>query len=382
MHERPKRAADSGPRSAAGPQADAPAPPQQQQQQPVKIGCTRGLAGWLQRNNVSMAFSSYQSGRLYLVGVDRQERVSFHERFFARAMGLWADPQRILLATLFQLWRLENVLGPDQHTGEGADRHYVPRVAHTTGDLDIHDVGVLADGRIMFVNTLYSCLALLSPTHSFRVFWKPPFISKLAPEDRCHLNGLAMRAGEPAYVTAVCKSDIVNGWRDRRAEGGCVIDVNNNAIVSDRLSMPHIPRLYQDKLWVLNSGMGYLGTVDATSGEFVPHTFCPGFLRGLALHNGYALVGLSLPRDGSFTGLALDGELKKRDAEPWCGVQIVELSTGNIVEWIRLEGGVSELFDVQVIPGVRYPTCTGILSDEIQHFVTFEAAAKPQTGAP
>jgi uncharacterized protein (TIGR03032 family) len=334
------------------------------------------------RNNVSIAFSSYQSGRLYLVGVDKQERVSFHERFFARAMGLWADSQRILLATLFQLWRLENVLTPGQHTNEGADRHYVPRVSHTTGDIDIHDVAVMADGRIVFVNTSYSCLALLSPTHSFRVYWKPPFISKLAPEDRCHLNGLAMRDGAPAYVTAVCKSDVVNGWRDRRAEGGCIIDVATDAIVSEKLSMPHSPRLHQDKLWVLNSGTGYLGTVDPVSGEFSPHTFCPGFLRGLAFHNGYALVGLSLPRDGSFSGLALDGELKKRDADPWCGVQIIELSTGNIVEWIRLEGGVTELFDVQIIPGVRHATSTGILTDDIQHLVTFEAAAKSPSDAP
>jgi uncharacterized protein (TIGR03032 family) len=341
------------------------------QQQPVKISCSRGLATWLLRNNVPIAFSSYQSGRLYLVGVDTQERVTFHERFFARAMGLWADQQRILLATLFQLWRLENVLGPDQRTSEGADRHYVPRVAHTTGDLDIHDVAVMGDGRIVFVNTSYSCLAMLSPVHSFRMVWKPPFISKLAPEDRCHLNGLAMRDGAPAYVTAVCKSDVINGWRDRRAEGGCVIDVTTDAIVSDKLSMPHSPRLYENKLWVLNSGTGYLGTVDTASGEFSPHTFCPGFLRGLAFHNGYALVGLSLPRDGSFSGLALDAELKKRDADPWCGAQIIELASGNIVEWIRLEGDVTELFDVQVIPGVRQATATGVLNDDIQRFVTF-----------
>jgi uncharacterized protein (TIGR03032 family) len=347
----------------------------QPQPNPIKINCTRGLAGWLSRHNVTIAFSSYQSGRLYLVGVDGQGRVSFHERHFARAMGLWADPQRILLATLFQVWRLENVLTPEARTSEGADRHYVPRVAHTTGDLDIHDIGVMPDGRIIFVNTLYSCLAQLSGTHSFRVYWKPPFISKLAPEDRCHLNGLAMRDGVPAYVTAVCKSDIVNGWRDRRAEGGCVVDVAANRVVSEKLSMPHSPRLYRDRLWVLNSGKGFLGTVDPQSGEFAPHTFCPGFLRGLAFHNGYALVGLSLPRDGSFSGLELDGELEKRDAEPWCGVQIVELSTGNIVEWIRLEGGISELFDVQVIPGVRHATCTGILTDDIQKLVTFETTA-------
>ena len=338
---------------------------------PVRISCTRGLADWLQRNSVSIAFTSYQTGRLYLVGVDANKRVSFHERHLARAMGLWADPQRLVVSTLFQVWRFENILGPDQ-PADAPDRHYVPRVAHTTGDLDIHDIGVMSDGRIVFVNSLFSCLATLSPTHAFRVYWKPPFISKLAAEDRCHLNGLAMKDGVPAYVTATSRSDVVTGWRNRRAQGGCVIDVASSAIVTEKLSMPHSPRWAGERLWVLNSGTGHLGTVDLGTGTFEPHVFCPGFLRGLAFHNNHAIVGLSLPRDGSFAGLQLDDELKKRDADPWCGVQIVNLASGDIVEWIKLEGGVSELFDVQVLPGVKWPVATGFLNEEIQKLYTFE----------
>jgi uncharacterized protein (TIGR03032 family) len=230
----------------------------------------------------------------------------------------------------------------------------------------------MGDGRILFVNSLFSCLATLSPTHAFRVFWKPPFISKLAAEDRCHLNGLAMKDGQPAYVTATSRSDVVNGWRNRRAEGGCVIDVNTNAIVTEKLSMPHSPRWAGDRLWVLNSGTGHLGTVDLDNGTLEQRAFCPGFLRGLAFHNGHAIVGLSLPRDGSFSGLQLDEELKKRDADPWCGVQIVNLASGDIVEWIKLEGGVSELFDVAVLPGVRFPVATGFLNEEIHKLYTFE----------
>ena len=169
-----------------------------------------------------------------------------------------------------------------------------------------------------------------------------------------------------------CCSDIVNGWRDRRTEGGCVIDVATNRIVTEKLSMPHSPRWHGGSLWVLDSGTGHLGTVDLASGAFEPRVFCPGFLRGLAFHNGHAIVGLSLPRDGSFSGLRLDGELKSRDAEPWCGVQIVDLKSGDIVEWIRLEGGVTELFDVRVLPGVRRPTATGFLTDEIHRAFSVE----------
>jgi uncharacterized protein (TIGR03032 family) len=168
--------------AATGP-AEAPPPePAPQGLQPVNISCTRGFPDWLLRNNVSLAFTSYQTGRLYLVGVNANGQTAFHERFLARAMGLWADPQRLVVSTLFQVWRFENVLS-GEFDGANPDRHYVPRVAHTTGDLDIHDIGVMADGRIVFVNTLFSCLAMLSPTQGFRLYWKPPFISKLAAEE-------------------------------------------------------------------------------------------------------------------------------------------------------------------------------------------------------
>lgn len=345
--------------------------------QPVGISCTRGFASWLTRHNVSLAFSSYQSGRLYLVGVGPDGKLSFNERFLARAMGMWADQQRILLSTEFQIWRFENILPPGQPKDDGCDRFYVPRVAHTTGDIDVHEIEVLKDGRILFVNTAYSCLAFLSPTHSFTPFWKPSFISKLAAEDRCHLNGLALVDGEPAYVTAVSQSDVVNGWRARRAEGGCIIDIRTNEIITDKLSMPHSPRWHQGELWVLNSGTGYLGTVDIETGKFDPRVFCPGFMRGLAFHDGHAIVGLSLPRDGSFSGLQLDDELKKRDADPWCGVQIINLKSGDIVEWIRLEGPVTELFAVSAIPGVRQPMALGFLTDEIHKTISIEMPAQP-----
>jgi uncharacterized protein (TIGR03032 family) len=348
---------------------DAPAP--LPQLTPAHITCSRGMAGWLQANQVSLAFTSYQTGRLYLVGVDDAGGLAIHEVGTGRAMGVWADAQRLVLATAFQVWRFENILAPDQ-TMNGADRYYVPRVGHTTGEIDIHDISVLADGRIVFVNTAYSCLSLLSPVHAFRALWKPPFISKLAAEDRCHLNGLAVRDGEVAWVTATSRSDVISGWRARRAEGGIVIDVASNEIVTEKLSMPHSPRWYDNKLWVLNSGSGHLGTVDLGSGDFTPRAFCPGFLRGLAFHNNHAVVGLSLSRDGSFSGLALDDEMKKRDADGWCGLQIVNLASGDIVQWIRIEGAVSELYDVAVLPGVRRPMAASFTGPEINDPLTFE----------
>ena len=274
---------------------------------------------------------------------------------------------------LYQLWRFENVLRPNEVIHGQFDKCYVPRNAQTIGDLDIHELGIRKNGKVVFVNTKYSCLAELSQTHSFKAIWKPTFISKLAPEDRCHLNGLAMVDGEPKYVTAVCRSDSVDGWRDRRQDGGVVIDVQTDEIVCEGLSMPHSPRWHNGRLWVLNAGTGHLGWVDFEKKAFVPHASVPGFARGLSIIGNVAAVGLSKPRNQRFEGLQLDGELKKRDAEPWCGVQIISLANGDVLNWIRFEGDISEIFDIAFLPNVKNPMMIGLRTAEIRDLITFES---------
>jgi len=286
-------------------------------------------------------------------------------------MGLCWKPGRLYLGSQFQLWRLENMLKPGEIGNQAFDAVLVPRNAQTTGDVDIHEVGVDAEGHVIFVNTKYSALCTLDLTHSFKPVWKPDFISKLAPEDRCHLNGLAMDQGKPRYVTAVSRSDILSGWRDRRHEGGVLIEVETQRIVTDQLSMPHSPRVVGDTLYALDSGRGRIIRIDPETGAKTDIAFCPGFLRGLAIHAGHAIVTLSKPRDGSFKGLLLDGEMKGRDAEPWCGVMIVNLASGDIVEWIRLEGHITELFDVAALPGVRCPMALGPHTVEIHNTISF-----------
>src|SRR5688572_31655165 len=358
--------------AAAAEQAPAAAKPRDLTQLKVEKTCSRGLAQWLASNRISLGISSYQSGRLYLVGSDKQGRVSFFERIFERAMGIVGNAQRIYLGSLFQLWRFENVLRPNEVIHQQFDKCYVPRNAQTIGDVDIHELGIRKNGKVVFVNTKYSCLAELSQTHSFKAFWKPKFISKLAPEDRCHLNGLAMVDGRPKYVTAVCKSDAVDGWRDRRQDGGVVIDIETDEIVCEGLSMPHSPRWANGRLWVLNAGTGHLGWVDLETKRFVPHVFCPGFLRGLSIHGNVAVVGLSKPRNQRFEGLPLDEALRARDAEPWCGVQVMSLTNGDVMHWIRFDGDVNEIFDVTFLPNVRNPMMIGLRTPEIREFITFD----------
>ncbi len=333
---------------------------------------SRGLNTWLAEKNLSFGFTSYRTGRLYMVGLVDDGRLSFHQRQFERAMGVHASGSSLVLATGWQIWRMENVLKPGQRF-QDCDACFVPRVAYITGDLDAHDVVLDQDDRVIFVNTKYSCLATLDPVHSFDPVWTPSFISKLAPEDRCHLNGLAMEQSLPRYVTSVSQSDGVSGWRDRRSTGGCILDVNTGDVLTDQLSMPHSPRLHDGQLYVLDSGRGHLCKIDRASGDKTILADLPGFARGLSIFGSYAFIGLSLPRDQGFAGLEIADNLKARDCEAWCGVQIIDLETGNTIHWIRFEADVDELYDTFVLPGIRRPMALSYQSEELKTLITLSA---------
>lgn len=337
-----------------------------------------GLSERLAKMQASLAFTSYQSGQLYFVGLKPDGGTNIHQTAIRKPMGLCLDDQGALtLTSAFQVMRFENALAPNEVVNGSFDTCYVPRLVHVTGNLDSHDVGVDARGRAVFVNTRFNCLAHPSARHSFEEVWRPPFISALVDEDRCHLNGMAMENGKPRYVTAISKSDTIDGWRDRRADGGVIIDVETNKIVCEGLSMPHSPRMHNGQLWVLNSGTGELGVVafdSAGKGTFVPRAFCPGFLRGLRFHGNTAIVGLSKPRYKRFEGLALDAKLQAADSEPWCGLQVIDLDKGSCVDWLRIDGATAELYDLEILNGAACAMAVAPDSPEIVDFITY---AKP-----
>lgn len=334
-----------------------------------------GLLARLQKFNISIAFTSYQSGLLYFIGRNMSGGINVHQTSLPNPMGLCMDKKGSLTMTGgYQIMRFENILEPNQQINNTFDTCFVPRRVHVTGHLDAHDVGINNDDKPVFINTRFNCIATVSERHSFIELWRPPFISALVDEDRCHLNGMAMQDGEPRYVTAVSKSDTIDGWRDRRADGGVVIDVKTNKIVCEGLSMPHSPRMHNGQLWLLNSGTGELGVVniaDDGTGQFEPKVFCPGFSRGLAFYGNFAFVGLSKPRYKRFEGLALDDKLKQADSEPWCGVQVIDLSTYSCVDWFRIDGNVAELFDLEVIPDSACTMAVPPESPEAAELVTF-----------
>ena len=354
----------------------------------LQVQGSRHFLDWLAETRSSLAFSTYQTGKVFFIGRKLDKRLAVFERSFNHCMGLWASPdsRTLWLVSKFQVWRFEQAAAavvPDQSMPaegndagmpawmeHGYDVAYVPRVGYTTGDIDVHDIGVAADGRVILVCTLFGCLATLSERANFQPLWRPPFLSALVPEDRCHLNGLALRDGHAAYVTALADSDVADGWRDRRRDGGCAIEVASGKLVARGLSMPHSPRWYRDRLWLLNSGTGEFGFIDLATGRFEPIAFCPGYLRGLAFAGNYAVVTLSKPRHLTFHGLPLDERLKQRGAEPQCGLQVIDLCTGTIAHWLRLDGTlVTELYDVVVLHGVRQPMALGFKTNEIERLL-------------
>lgn len=313
-----------------------------------------------------------------LVGSHGDGAVAVSRCAFDRAMGLAWRPGRLYLAARQEIWRLENILAPGTCDAEGHDAVLVPRNAQVTGDVDVHELGVTPGGEIIFVNTAFSCVATTSIRHSFRPLWKPDFISRLAPEDRCHLNGVAFGSdGQPAFVTAAARSDIVGGWREHRHDGGVIIEVATGRIVAEGLSMPHSPRLVGRSLFFLESGRGQIVRLDLDTGLRDDIAFCPGFLRGLAIHDGHALVTLSKPREQSFAGLPIDEQLRIGGGAPWCGVLVVELASGNIIDWLRFHGPQSELFDVAAMPGISRPRVVAPRSLEADRLLTFDPLADP-----
>ncbi|WP_281612804.1 TIGR03032 family protein [Flammeovirga sp. SubArs3] len=338
----------------------------------LEVIATEGFGNFLKEQQLSIAFTTYQVGKIFMIGLDDTQKISISERTFPRCMGLALKDNSIWMSSLFQVWRFENSV-PNNQKYKDYDKIYIPQIAYTTGDIDIHDMIITPKNKPVFVNTRFNCLATTSDTHSFKPLWKPPFISKLVAEDRCHLNGLAAENGLPKYVSMVSQTDTEQGWRDHRKNGGIVMDVQTNEVVCKNLSMPHSPRLHNGKLYLLDAGSGYFGYVDISQKKFIPMTFCNGFIRGMNFIGDYAIVGLSKHRENkAFEGLQLEENLKKHQQDAECGLNIISLKTGEVVEQLRLNGIVRELYDVMSMPNIQKPLVIGTMKDDIQRMITVE----------
>ncbi|MEM6614445.1 MAG: TIGR03032 family protein [Cyanobacteria bacterium P01_C01_bin.72] len=324
-------------------------------QEPMRSVHTSNFPEILRQLGISLVVSTYQAGKLIVLRADG-EHINTHFRMFQKPMGIAADRHKIALGCSSQIWELSNVPAVAAKV-KPLGRHdacYLPRQSHVTGDIDIHEMawGGKDNADLWFVNTRFSCLCTLDQQYSFVPRWRPKFVTALTPEDRCHLNGLAMVERQPKYVTALGETDEIGGWRVNKANGGILLDVSSDEIISRGLSMPHSPRWYGDRLWVLESGEGSVSLCDFTTGKVQAITNLPGFTRGIDFCGSLAFIGLSQVRETAvFSGLPLTERLNERI----CGVWVVNLETGQTVAFLKFEDAVQEIFAVRVLPNIRFP---------------------------
>ena len=344
----------------------------------LEIAQSRGFAAWLAERRISLAFTTGASGRLVLVGPGSAGTLSLFLRGFDGAYGLHGNGQSLLLGGAFQIWRLENTVAPAK-SASGYDRLFVPRLAHTTGEVRAGDVAFAADGSILFANTLFSCVAAASAEFSFVPVWRPPFVTRLVPEDRCHLTGFALEDGLLRYASAAAASDSPRGWERGIANAGLVIDAASDAVVAAGLALPVAPRLRDGRLWLDEAASGLFGFVHVASGTFEEVAFCPGWLSGLAFVDGFAVVATSTARDGrGIGGLPLERNLETYGAKPQTAVCAVDLARGEVAHWIRFDG-LAEIRDVAVLAETVRPAALGLAGEDIRRVLSIgpDRSARP-----
>jgi uncharacterized protein (TIGR03032 family) len=349
--------------------------------EPLSSVHTTSLPALLQQIGASLLITTYQAGKLIAVRAEEQ-RANTHFRGFDTPMGLALDGNRLALGTQYEVWELQN-LSAVARSLEPTGRHdacFLPRSRHFTGRIAAHDIAY-AGGELWIVNTRFSCLCTLDRDHSFVPRWQPPFVSALTPEDRCHLNGMAVVDGEPRYVTALAATDTAGGWRPTKANGGVLVEVPTGRVVVGGLSMPHSPRWYDGRLWFLESGAGGLCVADPQTGRVEVVAYLPGFIRGLDFWGPLAFIGLSQVRETAiFSGIPITERLPVEERA--CGMWVVDLRTGQSMAFLQFKSGVQEVFAVQVLPGIRFPEI--LTEDESRAGDAFllPAGAAPESAAP
>ena len=320
----------------------------------IECAAPPSFQAWLAQSGGSLAVSTYQAGKVAMIGWDGRQ-ITLMMREFEKPMGMATSGDRLVLATRNDIWMMANapLLAHDyiQEQPGRYDALYLPRATYHTGDLNTHDLAFDDDG-LLLVASRFSCLARLTYDHSFTPIWKPRFVTDLVPEDRCHLNGLAVRDGKARYVTALGTTDAAGMWREEKATGGVLIDIEADEILLGGMAMPHSPRWHNEQLWVLNSGAGQLLQVDPSSGQSNVVCELSAYLRGLCFVDHYALIGMCKIREKHiFGGLPVQQRYEKL----LCGVAVVDTRSGEQVGMFEYTSGCEEVFEIRFLPGVYRP---------------------------
>lgn len=302
----------------------------------------------------TIALTTYQAGKLVFISANpNRERLYTLPRTFDKPMGVAVQGDKMVLSTKDEVILLENSRALAQHYPNSPftyDSMWVPRTTFHTGQVDMHDIAFGSEG-IFAVNTSFSCLCRVDSEYNFVPVWKPPFISKLASEDRCHLNGMVMIDGKPKYATALGATNTPQGWRDGIASGGLLIDVETNEVILEGLAMPHSPCVHNGELYMLLSASGEFVKVNPEAGTYKVLKQYDGFCRGLSIYGDYAFIGFSKLRKNSSTF----AQLPFSDQANFAGIKMIHLPTGSEVGNLTFAASVDEIYEVLVLPGMIRP---------------------------
>ncbi len=298
-----------------------------------------------------------------------KEKLSLTMRTLPHPTGIALSNEVLAVYSRYQVWFFrqidgEKLLGGDLPTHDWA---VSPRTSYVTGDIDGHEMAW--DGsKLIIANTLFSCLCELSDEYSFQPIWKPPFISKLAPEDRCHINGLASDEKGIRFISAFSTTDTLEGWRTDKHSSGVVLAYPTGEPIIDGLCMPHSPRLYHGRLWLLESGKGTLVSFDVSSGSKTIHGEFPGYTRGLAFHKNLAFIGLSKARESQLAE-GIPAGLKEKELT--CGIIVFDIGANKPIGEMLFTRRIEELFDIKVLANVTRPYIVGFEDESVRRiFVT------------
>lgn len=304
------------------------------------------IVEFLKQIKSTILMTTYQSGKIMIMG-QQDNKFDIRYKEFPRPMGMYAKNGKIWAGLGHGIYQFANFQAVTTKLEDGItyDACYLPQNIHFTADIDIHEME-FCENELYFINTKFSCLCKKDNTCSFKPIWKPPFITLLQPLDKCHLNGFCTRDGKPRYVTALGESDEPLGWRANKAKGGILMDITTNEVLARGLSMPHSPRWHEEKLYLLESGIGAISYYDFETKKVVEIATVPGFTRGLDIVGDFAFIGVSKVRESAtFGGLPIT-KLPKRVS----GVWIVNIKTGKIVSFIEFTSGLDEVFAISVVP--------------------------------
>lgn len=314
---------------------------------PFSFSYTPSIPELMLQIKVSLVVSTYQAGKLVVIGPKDENNLVVLPRSFEKPMGFDLADDRLVLATQDEVITFKNseeLASKYPNKLNVYDKLFLPRSTHYTGRIDIHDIAIAGE-KIYAVNTAFSCLCEVDGWNSFDPIWKPFFISDLVAEDRCHLNGLVIEHGKPKYVTALGKTDHLQGWRESIVDGGVLIDVEQNEILLHGLAMPHSPQIVEGELYMLLSATGEIVKVDIENRSYEVIKKLEGFCRGMTFFNDYLFVGMSKLRKNSSTF----AKLAFAETAQSAGIKIIHLPSRSLIGEIKFKTSVDEIYDVKII---------------------------------